>query len=249
MMRGSRKHVLDWTAQPEFREELIALLQPVPVNISVGAPWMPRGHSAPDEARLESFGPRVLPALSIWPALASWWLTHPAGANTPNWDLAVPATIDSRNGLVLIEAKANVPELSYAGKRLPTNASVRSSENHARIGAAIAEAAEALGGAEAGIHLSRDRSYQLSNRLAFAWRLAAWGVPVVLVYLGFTGDWSLADIGEPLRDAAHWRTLFSDHLLEVAPSTWLDQRIDTAAAPFWVLVRSRAVSADLAQAT
>lgn len=241
-MRGSRKHVLDWTSRPEFVGELTDMLRPLSVATAGNSKWMPRGHSAAAEARLESFGRLAYPDLPIWAKLEAWWLSHAAGANTPNWDIALSCQIDGRSGLVLVEAKANVPELSDAGKPLASDASVRSRENHERIGAAIAEASSALGGPPIGVRLSRDHSYQLSNRLAFAWRLASWGMPIALVYLGFTGDTGIADVGEPIRDDAHWRTLFTEHLASRAPREWVNRRIETEAAPFWVLARSRPVA-------
>lgn len=237
-MRGSRKHVLDWVSRSAFTRELRELVRPVDITPDHTSVWMPRSHTEYTEARLESFGPLAYPGLSVWTQLESWWLRHTRGANTPNWDIALSCRVEGEAGLVLVEAKANVPELSLLGKAVTKDASERSRQNHEHIGAAIDEAALALGGPNAGVRFSRDRSYQLSNRLAFAWRLASLGLPVVLVYLGFTGDADIADVGEPLRDDAHWQGLFAGHLAEVAPAEWLNQRVVTEAAPFWVLARS-----------
>jgi hypothetical protein len=41
--------------------------------------------------------------------------------------------------------------------------------------------------------LSRDSHYQLTNRFAWAWKLASMGVPVVLGYLGFQGAAEMKD--------------------------------------------------------
>jgi hypothetical protein len=234
--------VLDWTSRPEFTSELRQLLRPLDIATDSTSMWMPRGHDASTEARLESFGPIAYPDSPVWPKLEAWWLKHARGANTPNWDLAMSCRIDGKPGLVLVEAKANVPELSAAGKLVAEDASERSHENHEHIGAAIAEASNALGGESAGVRLSRDHSYQLSNRLAFAWRLASWGMPVVLVYLGFTGDQNIADVGEPLRDDEHWQELFTSHLAQIAPPQWVNQSIATEGAPFWLLARSMSVA-------
>jgi hypothetical protein len=140
MYRGSRKHVLDWTDQPEFHADLVALMPSIPIEISLGAMWMPRGHNKPVEARLESFGPSWMPASPVWGVLDDWWVRHKRGANTPNWDIAVGCTIEHRPGLVLVESKANWPELSTGGKILVDGASSNSSENHDHIGRAIDEA-------------------------------------------------------------------------------------------------------------
>jgi len=42
--------------------------------------------------------------------------------------------------------------------------------------------------------------YQLSNRLAFLWRLAKADIPTVLVYLGCTGDQPFGTGVVPFRD-------------------------------------------------
>src|SRR5438094_7219607 len=113
---GSWRHILDWVEQSSFVEELNKLLRPVPIQISPHATRMPLGRAKPREARLESFGPQVIPDPRVWRELRSWWLAH--GGNTPNWDLAAGCEIEHRRGLLLVEAKANAPELSGAGKRL-----------------------------------------------------------------------------------------------------------------------------------
>lgn len=84
MFRGSRKHVLDWTSRPEFCSELLQLVAPVDVRLAATSQWMPRGHRDPNEARLETFGPKVLPHKETWQRLRRWWLAHERGANTPN---------------------------------------------------------------------------------------------------------------------------------------------------------------------
>ncbi len=86
--------------------------------------------------------------------------------------------------------------------------------------------------------LSRDKRYQLSNRVAFAWKLASEGVPVVLVYLGFTGDEVIGCLSSPIQDDVHWRAAVYEHAAEVLPPDIWERRIDTAQAPLWLLVRS-----------
>lgn len=240
--RGSRKHVLDWTSRPEFRRELVELLAPVDVRIPAGAKWMPEGYGTPAEARLESFGPRAFRNSSVWADLRTWWLAHERGANTPNWDLALSCEIEGRPGLVLVEAKANVPELSASGKLPRPDASPASRDNHERIGAAIAEARAGLQLLSPATRISRDSHYQLSHRVAFAWKLATLGLPTVLVYLGFCGDDGIADVGEPFRDAAHWNEVFAAHAHSLIPENLFERRLDCGAAPAWLLVRSRRIS-------
>lgn len=250
--RGSRKHVLDWVERPGFLQELEALVAPTPCRIAPDAIYLPRSHAEPAEARLDVFGRRVLPNHPVWDELRRWWLRHPKGANTPNWDLAVTCQIEGRPGLVLVEAKANAPELSEAGKapareearrrRVSVQRSAesieRSADNAQQISAAIDSARSALEPQLPGISISRDRHYQLSNRLAFAWKLASYGIPTVLLYLGFTGDTGMP---APLRDEAEWQALFRQHLGAVCPSGITEEPIRTGAAEFWVLCRARKV--------
>jgi len=241
MFRGSRKHVLDWTSRPEFCVDLLQLVRPADCQITAQSKWMPRGYRYPDEARLETFGPEVLPNPEIWANLRRWWLVHERGANTPNWDIAAGCEIDGRTGFILVEAKANVPELSALGKTLDRSASKASVENHERIAAAITEACSALRHLGAITAISRDSHYQLSNRVAFAWKLATRGIPTVLVYLGFLGDDGIADAGPPFSGSAHWETVFSKYASSVVPESMFERRSECGLAPVWFLVRSRRV--------
>lgn len=241
MYRGSRKHILDWTSRPEFCLELLQLVQPVDVRISAQSLWMPRGYGAIEEARLETFGPQVLPRNEAWASLSKWWLIHERGANTPNWDIAMSCEIEGKNGLVLVEAKANEPELSRIGKKYDDEASAESVDNHEQIGRAISEANLALRQINASVSINRDSHYQLSNRVAFAWKLANLGVPTVLVYLGFLGDSGIADVGKPFADSTHWNATFWKYADRVVPKDLFERRIDCGKASTWLLTRSRPI--------
>jgi hypothetical protein len=241
MFRGSRKHVLDWTTRPEFSVELLQLVASVDARISAHSRWMPRGYSAPDEARLETFGPRILPDSPVWSRLRQWWLVHESGANTPNWDIAAGCEIEGRPGLILVEAKANVPELNVAGKSLDAAASEASADNHEQIGRAIDEACTELRRINATTAISRDSHYQLSNRVAFAWKLATLGIPTVLVYLGFLADEGIVDAGAPFADSAQWERAFAQYAHPIVPKDLFERRIECGAAAAWLLVRSRPV--------
>ena len=241
MDRGSRKHVLDWTERPEFCLELLQLVSPpVDARITARSRWMPRGYGARGEARLETFRPSVIPEAD-WAGLRRWWLAHERRANTPNWDIALACEIERRPGLTIVEAKANAPELSVGGKPSDVDASAASRENHERIGQAINEACTALQRISAKTAISHTSHYQLSNRIAFAWKLASVGVPTVLVYLGFLGDVGIADAGAPFVDDAHWKHVFAEYTHGVVPENLFETRIDCGAAPTWFLVRSRKI--------
>jgi hypothetical protein len=239
--RGSRKHVLDWVSSSGFALEFTHLLEPTGARVEPSGTWQPIGHRDPEEARLEVFGPRHLPDLIDWPALSHWWLAHEAGANTPNWDIAAVCTFATKSGLVLVEAKANDQELKTEGKSLDSDASANSRANHDRIGAAIREAREGLNGVVPGVRLDRDRCYQLSNRLAFAWKLASMGLPTVLVYLGFLGDEGIEDAGRHFRDRTDWETCLRAHARAVAPDALFEREIRCGPASMWALIRSRPV--------
>lgn len=241
MFRGSRKHVLDWTNRPEFSVELLQLVTPVDCRLTARSKWMPRGYRSPAEARLETFGPEIIPNPQTWTNLRKWWLVHERGSNTPNWDIAAGCEIEGKAGVVLVEAKANVPELSVLGKPVDPRASTASTENHERIAVAITEACSALRQLGAATTIGRDSHYQLSNRVAFAWKLATLGIPTVLVYLGFIGDDGIADAGVPFSDIAHWESVFGEYAYSVVPRGIFEQRIDCVAAPVWFLLRSRRV--------
>jgi hypothetical protein len=83
--RGSRKHILDWTEEPSFVPELLELADAATARVSPRSQWMPRSYREPDEARLETFGPKWMSEIGVWEQLRKWRLKHERGANTPNW--------------------------------------------------------------------------------------------------------------------------------------------------------------------
>lgn len=238
MYRGSRKHVLDWTEKASFLAELADLVSPATVSFTRHTQFMPCGKALPDEARLESFGPSWLSESDVWHKIQDWWLVHKARANTPNWDIAATCEIEGRSSLVLVEAKANWQELKTDGKPLRQDASIKSRENHDRIGSAIAEACRGWRLLDPGLSINRDSHYQFANRLAFTWKLATLGLPVVLVYLGFTGDEGIADAGRPFEDDADWQKAFTAHASPIISPSLFEQRLEIEGVPVWLLSRS-----------
>ena len=247
---GSRRHILDWVERDSFSNDLNELLRPVPIVIDPNHLRMPRGRSDPREARLETFGPKVIPGSQIWTSLQRWWLA--AGGNTPNWDLASACTLENKPGLLLVEAKANVPELSTAGKRLvvsskgkngtgPTPLSQGSKLNDTRIRNAVAEAGRAFADLGIGKAFTATSHYQLANRLAFAWKLACLGVPTTLLYLGFYGDRGIARVGEPFRNEEHWNSIFRAHVSTCLTLAGRELRFMVDGVPVWVAMRARLV--------
>jgi hypothetical protein len=201
--------------------------------------WMPRGWTNPTEARLETFGPAALPGTVDWRQLSRWWLKHPGGANTPNWDFAASCQLGSRRGLVLIEAKAHTFEMGMSGKTLRKTASVKSRENHSRICAAIAEASRGMGASVPDVSFSASRGYQLANRLAHVWWLADRGIPTVLLYLAFLNDERMQDVGDPIRDPDDWRKWFAIHSHGALPEDAKERWITCGSGSFFLGLRTR----------
>ena len=240
--RGSRKHILDWAdlEQDAFLSSLNELLHPTGAVVGPSDLWMPRGYDRPKEAKLHASYATFL-SKALRRQLSDWWLVHKRGANVPNWDLVATCSIGGRRGLLLVEAKAHENELSPAGKGLRANASDNSRENHEQIGRAIVEARVALDRIVPGVRISRDSHYQLSNRVAFAWKLASLGVSSILMYLGFIGDGGIEDVGPHFKSETHWRETVWDYMKPVLPSDFVERPIPCGAATMQLIMRSRDV--------
>jgi hypothetical protein len=239
--------MLEWIDQPGFREELNELLKPAPIDVPANSAYLPLGTAKPQEARLDKWGRTAAPHPTAWDDLKKWWLRHPKGANTPNWDFASTCTIENVEGLLLVEAKANTRELSRAGKRLVvtqrgksrTEVSIRrTSDNHDHIGEAIGLASRELCRLGAASPFSIRSHYQLANRLAFAWKLASLGFPVALLYLGFYGDNGLA---ASFVGRADWEETFEAHASGVVSLQAGKPHVMIGNVPIWILLRSRQV--------
>ena len=192
-----------------------------------------RGFDCTDEARIGST-PKFLTSEQR-EILTRWWLAQRRRANIPNWDIAATATIEDREGLVLVEAKAHAKELKIEGKP-PGNP-----DNHQRIAGAIHEANDALNGIMPGWSLSCDSQYQLSNRFAWSWKIASFGVPVVLVYLGFLNASEMTDQGETFRDHVEWERVVRIHSEGVVPEAGSNTRLDVAGTPLRTIIQSTQV--------
>ena len=78
--------------------------------------------------------------------------------------------------------------------------------------------------------------HQLSNRLAFTWKLAEMGIPVVLC---FTGDGGIRDA---VWGDANWQEeVFEQYAGGVGAMSLFERRHELGGAPFWMLSRSRRV--------
>jgi hypothetical protein len=174
-----------------------------------------------------------------------WWLVHPSpNSRTPTFDIASTCHIKGKPGLLLIEAKAHDQELSneVVGKRLKANASAGSLSNHERIAAAITGASQELGRATSmEWHLSRDRYYQMSNRLAWSWKLTDLGFSVVLVYLGFLNATEVSDLGTPLTSHEEWESVVWAQSHHLFPTRLWNKKWTLNDQHFAPLIRSASV--------
>jgi hypothetical protein len=218
---------------PAVAGRLTSLASPHAIVDPTRHVWMPKGLLAFEEAKLGET-PGFL-SDEHRTTVTNWWLAVRERANTPNWDLAATATIEGRQGLVLVEAKAHAGELKADGKK-PGNA-----DNDARIAAAIAQANDALNGVLPGWNISARSHYQLANRFAWAWKLASLGVPVVLIYLGFLDAREMQDQGAPLADADDWSRVLHAHADTTVPASAWGRGLDVGGTPLIALIRSTRV--------
>ena len=89
------------------------------------------------------------------------------------------------------------------------------------------------------MRISRDTHYQLSNRVAYAWKLASLGVPNVLIYLGFIGDTGIDYVGPHFEREEHWERTVRDYMAAILPLEFLDRLIPCGEATMQLVIRSR----------
>ncbi len=229
----------------EVAERLTRLVDLPEVVVSPHDNWLPYGKPVKREDGLwdkepayevELDKPNPLVSLETQQRLKTWWLAvagRGRGARTPSWDIASTCSVMGRLGLLLVEAKAHVKELSESDKCCSTNPS-----NREQIGRAIAEAAAGLGSATGSPwKMSRDHHYQLSNRFAWSWKLASLGIPVVLVYLGFLNAQDMAG-RELFHSPEDWERSVRGYGKGVVDDGCWGERLDIAGVPFFPLIRT-----------
>ena len=194
---------------------------------------MPQGFCGAEEAKLGE-SPTFL-SESDRAAITDWWLARPGKANTPNWDLVSECRVGEKPGLILIEAKAHEGELGgdCCGATNKANAH--------RIKEALAEANRGWNALLPGFNLSADAHYQLSNRFAFAWKVAQMGTPVVLIFLGFLDAHEMKLPYRLLRSPEQWRECVLSKSKETVPAKVWDRTFDVHGTSLTVLIRSARV--------
>lgn len=241
--RGSRKHVLDLLEGCEFGARMALALAGTPVRLA-DAPC-PRPTSRKNKAEWsEDDAETYLTRHPVkgWSGSlpACWWVK---GRGTrPTWDLLCHVLVSEKPGLLLVEAKAHESELDWVGKRLSPSAKLASKNNHTQISDCIKDADVALNKLCDGVFNLDVRShYQLANRIAYAWKLADCGLPVVLLYLGFTGDSYFK--GDYIRDDPHWQRVMGGYLQGVVSQQFPERVHDLySGGSIQLLVRSLPVA-------
>ena len=238
--RGSREHVLGLLDSPNWPNTLEKIIGLQDVRVADEPHPIPIGHSSVAETDIDEYVRRYCG--KEWPgadkelAQGKWWA--PNGGTRPQMDLICRITQGGKDGLLFIEAKAHEGELDWGGKPLAMDASEGSMQNHENIRQQIAKANTELNAlCGTGFNLSLNSHYQLVNRLTYLWKLASIGVPVVLMYLGFTSDKYFEN--DYLRDDHHWQRIMGGYMQGVAPHGFPERGYSlTNGASLKMLVRS-----------
>lgn len=213
--RGSRKHLLNLLDAPDYPSTLQGILTAAGVALTAQDARQPVGRADSAEWELPRFCLTHCPSwFNADAVFAGWWVHH--NGTLPTWDLISTCRIEGRPGLLLVEAKAHESELDRRGKALGDAASSASKENHSAITQCIDQVCTSMRAAvDSRIAVAASSHYQLANRIAWAWRVAERGVPVVLLYLGFLGDTYFAD---SFVDDGHWQRTLGAYTDGVVPA-------------------------------
>ena len=236
--RGSRPRCVLLTDGRDDRiaERLTRVVCRPEVAISSGDRWQPQGTSDVREAQLNKRleGGAVLLPDSLRRELGKWWLAKDTGrSGTPHWDVVSTCTISGRTGLLLVEAKAHSKELSSGDKCGATPVNRKQIEN------ALEEANAGLQKASGGSwRLSAEHHFQLANRFAWSWKLATFGVPVVLLYLGFLDAVEMKGRGSPFRKDDDWRSTLLEHCRGVIDAVCWERTLDVGGTSLLPLIRT-----------
>lgn len=233
--RGSRLRCLLLTNNaPDYVADFLNSLIAPHALVTPEDRWAPRGFLNPDEAKLGETSGFLCD--SDRAEITRWWLALPGRANTPNWDLISTCRIENRRGLILAEAKAHEAEFS------DDRTGATNPENSRQIEKALSEATAAWNALASGFALSTSSHYQLSNRFAFAWKVAKMGTPVVLLYLGFLDAQEMAGGSRILlKDHAQWRHCLLSGSKGTIPEDIWDKTFDVDGTPLTVSICSAVV--------
>jgi len=220
-MKGSRKHVLDLIDNPNYISIMNKMLFPFDIVLEDKKTLQPKGFKDSSEYRLQRYANEHKLA-NLFPCLEGvnfnkWW--NPYGGSAPTWDMISLCKLNGKDAILLVEAKAHTSEFDTYGKKENDTPSDGSKANRINIEKRINEACDYLNHTTKGFNVSINKHYQLSNRVAFSWKLNQLNIPVVLLYLGFTGDSYFKDY---FTDKIHWEKEFKHYLEGVVPHEFIN---------------------------
>jgi len=242
--RGSkpRCHLLTRGSDQDVAERLTGIVAPF-ATVSASDHWMPSGFDSVQECQLHRRS-SVLDS-DLCGKLAAWWLPEDQLTDrTPNFDIAATCSVDGRPGIILVEAKAHDNELirESEGRKETSKEPIEQRQresSHRTIRIAIDQARAGLNqGTGLNVGISLDRCYQMSNRFAWAWKLAESGVPVVLVYLGFLNAEDMSKDGRPFNTHEDWEQLVRSHAAAIVPGEVWERKWEINGSAFIPIIRS-----------
>ena len=236
-MIGSQKALLTLIDSDDFLETVNELIKETGAKVTSEDVWKPKGMKDKSEATLSTFMRDFCHKPKLGKRIFKWWTEY--GPVSPNWDLLSTCTINGEKGLLLVEAKAHKDELDRSGKNLKKDANDKSKVNHDKIAEAIRQANTAINKQIDGVCISRDKCYQLSNRVAHAWWLANQGIPVVLLYLGCL---KCEDMVNGRRTVfatdKEWESAFTNHAKLVGVDKLVGEKVDCGKSNFITICKS-----------
>lgn len=235
-MKGSKNAVLKLIDSDHFLKSINELIEETGAKITNYDNWMPKSLNMRKEGQLKLFLKYNF-SKQLYTDLVKWWL-H-TNETTPNWDLISTCTIEGERGLLLVEAKAHNSELENATFANSTGTSENSIKNHYKIGEAIQQANTAINKQIDGVCISRDKCYQMSNRVAHTWWLANQGIPVVLLYLGCLKCEDMVNGRRTLfATDEEWQTAFTNHANLVGVNNLVGKKVDCGKSNFIIISKS-----------
>jgi len=223
---GSRKHILD-LLESDWRPSINTLISRSGFQLADEPHLQPYGIQNADawvEFEIEKY---LNNWMSACPQIAeNWWLAHKTNKNRrPTWDLIGELHGDNnRSGILLVEAKGNVKELTPKKGMTKSTGSQKSDANENQIKKRIRETQRVLNRLNRSkITLPFDEHYQLVNRLAYSCHLASLGYNVVLLYLGFCQDTYFDD---PILNDRHWQRVMGGYMEDVVSQSFPEIRHD-----------------------
>ena len=204
------KDIQDWATKYNFERQLLKILAEAGVNINSVIYHLPNKNNV-REVILENEDYRLFQNHKTHNKVLDWLNGNKDIGRMPKWDIAASCQIEDKNGLILIQAITHEEEFNADDKCEATG------ENRKGIMKAIEECNKDLNlRLDTHVKLSITSNYQLSNHIAYAWKLANLGIPTVLLYLGYIGD-NKNYPNNYIKDHDHWMRILGCFMKGVLP--------------------------------